>query len=102
VPPPPEEDEEEEVPVLPVEQYQPPNLSEQEALRQAIEESKLTELANWEGHGAQLAASASTRCGGASISGAGPSDIHAGASCSHQAPPPLPPAAEPQPWCYAI
>jgi hypothetical protein len=32
VPPLPEEDEEEEVPVLPVEQYQPPDLSEQEAL----------------------------------------------------------------------
>jgi hypothetical protein len=44
--PPPEEDEEEEEQVvealvLPVEQYQPSDLSEEEALRQAIEESAL-------------------------------------------------------------
>jgi hypothetical protein len=42
----PEEDKEEEeevveAPVLPVEQYQPPDLSEEEALRRAIKESEL-------------------------------------------------------------
>jgi hypothetical protein len=51
VPPLPEADGEEEeqvveAPVLPVEQYQPPDLSEEEALRQAIEESELAELRN--------------------------------------------------------
>jgi hypothetical protein len=91
--PPLEEDEKEEeqvmeASVLPVEQYQPPNLSEEEALRRAIEESELAELENWEGLGAQLAASVFTSRGGASNSGADPSSIHVGASSSHQAPPP--------------
>jgi hypothetical protein len=102
VPPPPEENEEEEeeeeeeqvveAPVLPVEQYQPPDLSEEEALRRAIEESELTEI---EGLGAQLAASAFSIHGGASSSGAGPFGIHADASSSHQDPPLPLQAAEP-------
>jgi hypothetical protein len=63
VPPPPEEEEEvaEEVveaSALSVELYQPPDLSEEEALWWAIEESELVVLGNWEGLGAQLAASA--------------------------------------------
>jgi hypothetical protein len=46
VPPPPEEEQEEEeedmeVPVLLVEQYQPPDLLDEEALQRAIEESEL-------------------------------------------------------------
>jgi hypothetical protein len=68
-----------------VEEYQPPNLSEEEALRRAIKESELVELGNWEGLGAQLAASASSSNTDASMS---------------RAPPP--PAAEPQPWGYAV
>jgi hypothetical protein len=36
---------------LPVEEYQPPNLSEQEAIRRAIEESELLELGHWVGLG---------------------------------------------------
>jgi hypothetical protein len=100
VPPPPEEDEEEqvmEVPVLPVEQYQPLDQSEEEALRRAIEESELAELRNWEGLGAQLAASVSTSRGGASSSGAGMSSSRAAPP-----PPPPPPAGEHQPWGYAV
>jgi hypothetical protein len=77
-------------------------LSEEEALRRAIEESELAELGNWEGLGAQLAASAFTSRGGASSSGAGPFSIHAGASSSHHAPSPPPPTAEPQPWGYIV
>jgi hypothetical protein len=79
--PPPEEEEAEEAnevvdaPVLPVEQYQPPDLSE-EALRRAIEESELVDLGNWVGLGAQLAALTSTS--------------HASASTSRTAPPPPP------------
>jgi hypothetical protein len=42
-PPPPEEEEAEEV-ALPVEECQPPDLSEKEAIRWAIEESELLEL----------------------------------------------------------
>jgi hypothetical protein len=55
---PPLEEEEEvvEASVLPVEQYQPPDLSKEEALRQAIEKNELVELDNLEGLGAQLAA----------------------------------------------
>jgi hypothetical protein len=83
VPPPPEAEEEKdevvEAPVLPVDEYQPPDLLGEEALRRAIEESELVELGNWEGLGAQLAASAFT-------SRADTSNIHA-------APPS--PAAEP-------
>jgi hypothetical protein len=41
--PPPEEEKAEEV-TLPVEEYQPPDLSEEEAIRRAIEESELLEL----------------------------------------------------------
>jgi hypothetical protein len=90
VPPPPEEEEEvaEEVveaSALSVELYQPPDLSEEEALWWAIEESELVVLGNWEGLGAQLATSAFT-----SRSGASSSD--AGASSSHAAPPPPPPS----------
>jgi hypothetical protein len=92
VPPPPEAEEEKdevvEAPVLPVDEYQPPDLLGEEALRRAIEES---ELGNWEGLGAQLAALASTS--------------RVGASSSRAAPPPPPPpplAAEPQSWGYAI
>jgi hypothetical protein len=79
-----EEDEEEdqvvEAPVLSVEQYQPPDLSEEEALRWAIEESELADLRNWEGLRAQLATSAVTDRGGASSSGAGASSNHADTS----------------------
>jgi U3 small nucleolar ribonucleoprotein component len=48
VPPPPEEEEDEVVdaPVIPMEEYQPPNLSGEEALRRDIEESELAELGN--------------------------------------------------------
>jgi hypothetical protein len=51
VPPPPEEDDDKEeqvveAPVLPVEQYQPPDLSDEEALQRAIEKSELAELGN--------------------------------------------------------
>jgi hypothetical protein len=90
VPPEEEEDEEAvEVPALPVEEYQPPDLSEEEeALRRAIEESDLIELANWVGLGAQLAAFAPT-------SGADMSTTRA-------APPPPPPPLEPQPSGYAV
>jgi hypothetical protein len=35
-----------EAPVLPVEQYQPSDMSEEEAIRRAIEESELAELGN--------------------------------------------------------
>jgi hypothetical protein len=97
-----EEDEEEEeevveASVLPVEQYQPPDLSEEEAIRRAIEEGELAEFGNWEGLRAQLAALASTSRGGASSNGAS-------ASSSRAVPPPPPPplpTAEPQPWGYA-
>jgi hypothetical protein len=44
--PPEEEEEVVEAPVLPVEQYQPSDLSEEEVLRRAIEESELVELGN--------------------------------------------------------
>jgi hypothetical protein len=95
VPPPPKEEEEEEeeevveAPVLPVELYKPPDLSEEEeALRWAIEESELIELGNWEVLRAQLAALASS-------SGAG-------TSSSRAAPPLPPPTAEPQPWGCAV
>jgi hypothetical protein len=73
---PPEEEEAEEM-ALPVEEYQPPELSEEEAIRRAIEESELLELGQWTGLVAQLAASAST---------------------SRVAPPP--PA--PKPWDYVV
>jgi hypothetical protein len=101
VPSPPEEDNDEEehvmeAPVLMVEQYQPLDLSDEDALQRAIEESELIELGNWEGLGAQLAASASTSRGGASSS-------RAGASTNRVAPPPPPPpAVEPRPWGYAV
>jgi hypothetical protein len=89
VPPKEEEDEEAvEAPALPVEEYQPPVLSEEEALRRAIEKSKLIELANWVGVGAQLAAFVST------------SD--ADTSTTRAAPPPPPPPPEPQPSGYAV
>jgi hypothetical protein len=78
-----------------VEEYQPSDLSEEEALQLAIEESELVELGNWEGLRAQLAASASSNGAGASSSGAG-------ASTSRALPPPPPPAPEPQPWGYAV
>jgi hypothetical protein len=80
--PPPEEEEAEEAnevvdaPVLSVEEYHPPDLLEEEALRRAIEESELVDLGNWVGLGAQLAASTSTS--------------HASASTSCTAPPPPP------------
>jgi hypothetical protein len=85
VPPPAEEEEEVaeevvEVPMLPVEQYQPPDLSEEVALRRAIEESELVELGNWVVLGAQLAASAFSSRSGASSSGTGVSSSHAAAS----------------------
>jgi hypothetical protein len=88
VPPPLEEEEDEVVdaPVLPVDEYQPPDLSEEEALRRPIEESELIELDNWVGLGAHLAASASTSSAGASMSRASPPP-----------PPPPPPAADPSP-----
>jgi hypothetical protein len=93
---PPEADEEKdeqvvEAPVLPVEQYQPSDLSSEEALERGIEESELAELRNWEGLEAQLAASASTSHGGAPSSGAGASSSHA----VPPTPPPPPLAAEP-------
>jgi hypothetical protein len=68
LPPSEKEEKEEEVaeaPALPVEQYQPPDLSEEEALRWAIEESELTELGNWEGLVVQLAPSTSSSGAGA-------------------------------------
>jgi hypothetical protein len=48
VPPPSEEEEDEVVdaPVIPVEEYQLPDRSEEETLRRAIEESELIELGN--------------------------------------------------------
>jgi hypothetical protein len=52
-PAPSEEEEAKEV-VIPVEEYQPPNLSEEEAIRRAMEESELLELGLWDGLGAQL------------------------------------------------
>jgi hypothetical protein len=62
---------------------------EEEAIRRAIEESELVELDNWEGLGAQLAASVSSSS--------------ADASSSRVAlPPPPPPAPKPQPWGYAV
>jgi hypothetical protein len=83
-PPPPKEEEAEEV-ALPVEEYQPPDLSEQEAIRCVIEESELLELSHWVGLGVQLQASAST---------------------SRLAPPPPPPPApEPEPqagWGHSV
>jgi hypothetical protein len=53
---PPEEEEAEEV-VIPVEEYQPQDLSEEEAIRPAMEESNLLELGLWDGLGTQLQAS---------------------------------------------
>jgi hypothetical protein len=88
VPPPPEVEEAEEakeVP-LPVEEYQPPDVSEEEALRRAIEESELVELGNWVGLGVQLAAFAST----------------SRAALPPPPPPPPPPALERQPWGYTV
>jgi hypothetical protein len=48
------EDEEAKEVAIPVEEYQPPDLSEEEAIRRAMEES---ELGLWDGLGAQLQAS---------------------------------------------
>jgi hypothetical protein len=81
--PPPEEDEAEEV-ALPVEEYQPPDLLEEEAIRWAIEESELLGLGQWAGLGVQLAASASM------------------SRVAPPPPPPPPPAPEPQPWGYTV
>jgi hypothetical protein len=57
---------------LSVEEYQPPGLSEDEAIRPTIEGSELLELGHWVGLGAQLQASASTSCASASTSRAAP------------------------------
>jgi hypothetical protein len=46
VPPPSKEEEAEEV-ALPVEEYQPQDLSEEEAIRRAIEKRELLELGQW-------------------------------------------------------
>jgi hypothetical protein len=73
----PDEEEAEEV-ALPVEEYQPLDLSEEEAIQRAIEESELLELGQWAGLGAQLAASASTSRAAPTL------------------PPPPPPAPEPE------
>jgi hypothetical protein len=84
VPPPPEEDKEEkeqvvEASMLPVEQYQSLDLSEEEALRRDIKEGELAELGNWEGLGMHLAASTFTSRGGASSRHASASSSHASA-----------------------
>jgi hypothetical protein len=90
VPPSLEEEEAEQV-ALPVEEYQPPDLLEEEAIRRAIEKSELLELGKWLGLGAQLTTSASTSGASASTS-----------RVVLPPPPPPPPAPEPQPWGYAI
>jgi hypothetical protein len=60
---------------LPVEEYQPSNLSQEKAIQRAIEESELLELGQWVGLG----------------------ELQASASMSRAAPPPPPPPApEPQ------
>jgi hypothetical protein len=41
-----------------MEEYQHPDLLDEEAIRRAIEESELIELGHWDGLGAQLRASA--------------------------------------------
>jgi hypothetical protein len=85
-----EEEETEEV-AFPVEEYQPQDLSEEEAIRRAIEESELLELGQWTGLEEQLAASTSTS--GASVSTS---------RAALPPPPPASPAPEPQPWGYAV
>jgi hypothetical protein len=50
---PPPEEATEDVALL-VEEYQPLDLSEEEAIRRAIEESKLLELGQWVGLGTHL------------------------------------------------
>jgi hypothetical protein len=84
--PPPEEEEAEEV-AISVEEYQPPDLSEEEAIRRAMEESKLLELGLWDGLGTQLQASM------------------AGDRAAPPPPPPPPPTPEPEPqvgWGHAV
>jgi hypothetical protein len=46
--------------MIPVEEYQPPDLLEEEAIRRAMEESELLELGLWDGLGTQLQASATS------------------------------------------
>jgi hypothetical protein len=60
VPSPPEEKEEAEEAALPMEEYQPSDLSEEETIQRAIEESELFELGQWVGLGSQLQASVPT------------------------------------------
>jgi hypothetical protein len=55
-----EEKEEAEEAALQMEEYPPSDLSEEEAIRRAIEESELLELGQWVGLGSQLQASAPT------------------------------------------
>jgi hypothetical protein len=84
--PPPEEEEAEEV-AIPMEEYQPPDLSEEEAIRRAMEESKLLELGLWDGLGTQLQASMTSD------------------RAAPPPPPPPPPTLEPEPqvgWGHAV
>jgi hypothetical protein len=95
-PPPPEEEEAEEV-AIPVEEYQPSDLWEEEAIRRDIVESKLLELGLCDGLCAQLPASATS-----STTGANSSNTSASSSTTSP-PPPLPPEPEPQVgWAHTV
>jgi hypothetical protein len=59
------DEEEVEKVALPVEEYQPSDLSEEKTIRRAIEENELLELGQWVGLG-ELQASVSTSCASAS------------------------------------
>jgi hypothetical protein len=82
---PPHEEEAKEEEEIPVEEYMPSRLSEEEAIQLIIQDSELVELSQWEGLGLQLHASAND-------------DV-----VVPPPPPPVPPAlAPPVGWGHAV